>query len=90
MKQSQSYRRGQKGNFVIDPNSYNTYRIAVAGRIIRRRRGWIKTQDAWQLAAIPAFFHWLFRKPVSFFKTRKMRRAIDKKIKSNSNPRSSE
>jgi hypothetical protein len=42
--------------------------------------------DLWQLAALPAFFLWMFRRPIGFFKKRKMDRMLRKKIaKSNSN-----
>lgn len=78
MRQSQTYRRGKGIN--IDPDSYRTYRIGVAGRIINRRRGLIKTEDAWQLAAIPACILWLFRKPINFFKRKKMDRILRKKV----------
>ena len=88
MKQSRTYRRGKEGK--IDPNSYRTYRIGVAGRIIRRHHGHMRMMDAWQLAAIPAFILWLFRGPVNFFKRRKVARRISKKMKSNSIPPSVE
>lgn len=88
MRQSQTYRRGK--NVSIDPNSYRTYRIGVAGRIINRRRGQIRMMDAWQLAAVPAFILWLFRGPINFFKRRKVARRISKKMKSNSNLPSTE
>lgn len=87
MKQSQTYRRSQKGNMNIDPTAYNTYRAGVAYRIMRRSRGGITHRDAWQLAAIPGFFYWLFRGPIAFFKKRNIRRKIDRKLdKSNREP----
>lgn len=88
MRQSQTYRRGK--GIDIDPNSYHTYRTGVAGRIIYRRRGRISMADAWQLAAIPAFFLWLFRRPINFFKRRRMDRKLRKKLESNSKSRSTE
>ncbi len=80
MRQSQTYRRKQKGNLVMDPNDYSTYRNGVAWRILRRRRGLVSPHDAWQLAAIPAFFYWIFRGPIGFFKKRKVRRKINRKL----------
>lgn len=79
MRQSHSYRRKNAGRD-IDPNDYNTYRNGVAFRIIRRNRGRLTPHDAWQLAAIPAFFLWLFRRPISFFKKRKADRIIKRKL----------
>ena len=80
MRQSQTYRRKQKGDLTIDPNDYRTYRYGIASRILRKRRGRIGIQDAWQIAAIPAFFYWIFRGPIGFFKKLKVRRRIDKKL----------
>ena len=80
MRQSQTYRRKQKGNVDIDPNDIETYRYGYALRIVRKSRGRIGKRDAYQLAAIPAFFHWRFRKPISFLKKRRVRRKIDKKL----------
>lgn len=75
----------------IDPNDYNTYRSGVAYRIVRRHKGRINHRDAWELAAVPAFMLWIFRRPYQWFKKRKADRLIRKKLKrSNSNPRSTE
>lgn len=76
MRQSQTYRRSSKG-ISIDPNSYDTYRTGVALRIQRRSKGRIKGIDAWQLAAIPAWFMWLFRKPRTWLK----RKAVDRRMR---------
>ena len=85
MRQSQTYRR-KNGSINIDPDDYNTYRNGVAFRIIRKRRGRVSHYEAWQMAAIPAFFMWLFRKPVGFLKRRKADRKIRHKLdKSNNN-----
>lgn len=74
----------------IDPDAYDTYRNGVAFRIIRmRRNGRVITHyEAWQLAAIPAFFLWIFRKPINFFKRRKADRKLRRKLESNRNNRS--
>ena len=80
MRQSQTYRRKQKGNVEIDPNDIDTYRYAYALRIMRRSRGRIGRRDAYQLAALPAFFHWIFRRPIAFFKKRRVRRKIDRRL----------
>jgi len=85
MRQSQTYRRAQKGNYVLDPDKYSTYRNGVAWRIIRKNHGGITPHDAWQLAAVPAFFLWVFRGPIGFFKRRRADRVLRKKLKSNSN-----
>ena len=88
MRQSQTYRRKKYSDTKIDPNAYYTYRNGVAYRLLRKSRGRMTPQDAWQLAAIPAFFLWLFRGPIYFFKKRKMDRAIRKKLAgSNKHPR---
>lgn len=85
MKQSQTYRRGQKHGGQIDFHAYETYRMGVAMRILRRRRNKINMQDAWQLSAIPAFVLWVFRGPILFFKRKKADRRIRAKLaKSNS------
>lgn len=76
MRQSQTYRRNQH-NLNIDPNAYTTYRTGVALRIQRRSKGRIQGMDAWQLAAIPAWFMWLFRKPRTWLK----RKAVDRKMR---------
>lgn len=87
MRQSQTYRRGKNKDMTVDPNDYKTYRYGIAYRILRRHRGGIHMEDAWQLAAIPAFFYWLFRGPIGFFKRRKADRMIKRKLnKSNNNP----
>ena len=78
MRQSQTYRRGQPSAH-IDPNDYNTYRLGVALRIQRRHKG-MKSVDAWQLAAIPAFFLWLFRKPAAWLKKRSVNRKLRKAV----------
>ena len=80
MIQSQTYRRKQKGNVNIDPNDIDTYRYGYALRIMRRSRGRIGKRDAYQLAAIPGFLHWLFRRPIAFFKKQRVRRRIDRKL----------
>lgn len=80
MRQSQTYRRGKHNDVEVDPNKYETYRNGVAFRILRRNRGRMTPYDAWQLAAIPAFFLWLFRGPVHYFKKKKVDRAIRKKL----------
>lgn len=80
MRQSQTYRRKKYSDVNIDPNKYETYRNGVAFRILRRGRGRITRYEAWQLAAIPAFFLWVFRGPVNFLKKRKMDRAIKRKV----------
>lgn len=85
---SRTYQRTRKGGLNIDPDAYATYRNGVAFRILRRRRGGISHYDAWQLAAIPAFFLWAFRGPINFFKRRKADRRLRKKLKSNRNNRS--
>lgn len=77
MRQSQTYRRGQHNDVSVDPNKYITYRIGVAHRLAKKHR--LKKTDAWQLAVIPAFFMWLFRKPISYFKRRKIDKMLDKK-----------
>lgn len=88
MRQSQTYRRKNYSDMNIDPNDYATYRTGVAYRIIRRHRGRISKQDAWQLAAIPAFFLWAFRGPIHYFKKMKVDRAIRRKVAgSNKHPR---
>jgi len=85
MRQSQTYRRKKNGNLVMDPSKYSTYRNGVAWRILRKRHGEISPHDAWQIAAIPAFFLWAFRGPVSFFKRTKADRMLRRKLgKSNS------
>lgn len=84
MRQSQTYRR-TKGSFVLDPDKYSTYRNGVAWRIIRKNPGGLSPHDAWQLAAVPAFFLWVFRGPIGFFKRRRANRILRKKLKSNSN-----
>ncbi len=81
---SQTYRRSRK-SITIDPDALYTYRTGVALRIQRRSKNRIRGIDAWQLAAVPAFFMWLFRKPRAFFKKRKMDRKLRKALaKSNS------
>jgi len=86
MRQSQTYRRGQGGNYVLDPSKYSTYRNGVAWRILRKQRGGLTPYEAWQLAAVPAFFLWVFRGPIGFFKRRRADRILRKKLeKSNSN-----
>ena len=86
MIQSHTYRRKKSGGINIDPDKMDTWRSGVAMRIMRKGRGRIKRQDAWQLAAIPAFFLWLFRGPIGFFKRKKVDRKIRHKLdKSNSN-----
>ena len=85
MRQSQSYRRGQKNDYVMDPSKYSTYRNGVSWRILRRHRGKLSPYEAWQLAAVPAFFLWVFRGPLSFFKRRRADRMLRRKLKSNSN-----
>jgi hypothetical protein len=82
---SRTYQRTRKGGLTIDPDAYETYRIGVAFRILRRRHGNISRYDAWQLAAIPAFFLWVFRGPINFFKRRKADRRLRNKLKSNRN-----
>ena len=91
MRQSQTYRKSQKGNYVMNPDKYDTYRNGMAWRILRKNRGEISPHDAWQLAAVPAFFLWIFRGPIGFFKRRKADRMLRKKLeKSNNNQRQSE
>jgi len=85
---SRTYQRKRSGGLNIDPDDYNTYRNGVAFRILRKRRGAISHLDAWQLAAIPAFFLWVFRGPIGFVKRRNADRKLRRRIKSNSNPRS--
>lgn len=85
MRQSQTYRRKKYGDMNIDPDKYETYRQGVAFRILRKRRGRISTRDAWQLAAIPAFFLWAFRGPVHFFKKKKIDRTIRRKLAGSNN-----
>ena len=88
MRQSQTYRRKKYSDMDIDPDKYETYRNGVAIRILRRHRGRISRQDAWQLAAIPSFFLWVFRGPIHFFKKMKVDRAIRRKLAgSNKHPR---
>ena len=88
MRQSQTYRRSQ-GELNIEPNAFDTYRTGVALRIQRKSKGRIHGIDAWQLAAIPAFFMWLFRKPRNYFKKRrvdrKMKRALSRTNSGNTN-----
>ena len=85
MRQSQTYRRGQKGNATIDPNKYITYRMGVAARLHKREPA-LDSYDLWQLSAVPAFFLWILRRPIGFFKRRKLDRKMRKKLaKSNSN-----
>lgn len=85
---SRTYQRKRSGGLKIDPDDYNTYRNGVAFRIIRKRQEEITPYEAWQLAAIPAFFLWAFRKPINHFKRKKADRMLRKKMESNSNPRS--
>lgn len=81
---SQTYRRSKK-SITIDPDAFYTYRTGVALRIQRRSKNRIRGIDAWQLAAVPAFFLWLFRKPRAFFKKRRMDRKLRRHLaKSNS------
>ena len=80
MRQSQTYIRKKYSDVNIDPNDYGTYRNAIAYRIIRKRHGDISRIDAWQLAAIPAFFLWALRGPIHFFKKKKVDRAIKRKL----------
>ena len=80
MRQSQTYRRKKYSDVDIDPNKYETYRSGVAFRLMRKSRGRMTQRDAWQLAAIPAFFLWAFRGPVHHFKKKKMDRAIKRKL----------
>ena len=80
MRQSQTYRRSQK-DFGIDYDSYKSYRMAVAMRILRKNRRTIGMEDAWQLAAIPASFLWVFRRPISFFKRKKVASSITRKLR---------
>lgn len=80
MRQSQTYRRKKYSDVNIDPNDYGTYRNAIAYRIMRKRHGNISRLDAWQLAAVPAFFLWLFRGPIHYFKKKKVDRAIKRKL----------
>ena len=88
MRQSQTYLRKKYSGVNIDPNKYDTYRNGVAYRLLRKNRGRMTPRDAWQLAAIPAFFLWLFRGPVHFFKKMKVDRAIRRKLAgSNKHPR---
>lgn len=88
MRQSQTYRRKKYSDTKIDPNAYYTYRNGVAYRLLRKSRGGMTPQDAWQLAAIPSFFLWLFRGPIRFFKKKKVDRAIKRKLaRSNKHPR---
>ena len=85
---SRTYQRKKSGGLNIDPDAYETYRNGVAFRILRKRHGEISHYEAWQMAAIPAFFLWTFRGPIQFFKRRKTDRMLRKKLKSNSNSRS--
>lgn len=90
MRQSQTYRRGQKGGSTIDPNKYFTYRMGVAARL-HKKAPELDAYDLWQLSALPAFFLWILRKPISFFKKRKLDRKMRKKLaKSNSDQSSHE
>lgn len=85
MRQSQTYRRKKYGEMVVDPDKYETYRQGVAYRILRKRRGRISPHEAWQLAAVPAFFLWVFRGPIRFFKKKRIDRAIRRKIAGSNN-----
>ena len=88
MRQSQTYRRKKYSDVNIDPNDFGTYRNGVAYRLLRKNRGRMTPRDAWQLSAIPAFFLWLFRGPIHFFKKIKVDRAIRRKLaRSNKHPR---
>lgn len=80
MRQSQTYRRKKYSDVDIVPNKYETYRNGVAYRILRRHRGRLTARDAWQLAAIPAFFLWIFRGPIHFFKKMRVDRSIKRKL----------
>ena len=88
MNQSHTYSRKKNGGLNIDPDDYATYRNGVAFRIIRKSRGRYTHYEAWQLAAIPAFFLWAFRGPIHFFMKRKADRKLRRKLESNRNPRS--
>jgi hypothetical protein len=78
MKQSHTYRRGKEIN--IDPNALTTYQYGVAMRIQKRTRGRIRGRDALELAIVPAFFLWLFRKPRAYFKKKRIDRKLRKKF----------
>lgn len=80
MRQSQTYRRKKYSDVKIDPNKYETYRNGVALRLLRKSRGRLTRYEAWQLAAIPAFFRWIFRGPIHFFKKKKVDRTIKRKL----------
>ena len=80
MRQSQTYRRKRYSDVEVDPNKYETYRNGVAYRLLRKSRGRMTPRVAWQLAAIPSFFLWLFRGPIHFFKKKKVDRAIKRKL----------
>ena len=83
MRQSHTYSRSKKGRTEVDPNKLIFYRYGIAARMQKRRR--LTMYEAYQLAAIPAFFLWLFRRPIAFFKQKKVKRKLDKKLgKSNS------
>lgn len=91
MRQSQSYwRKLRSSDRSVDLDSYEAFRSGLAWRIMLKSNGKIRSLDAWQIAAIPSFFLWIFRNPVSFFKKRKVAKSISRKMKSNSNPRSVE
>lgn len=83
---SNTYRRSKKP-ITIDTNALSTYRTAVALRIQRRSKGRIRGRDAWELAAPGGFILWLFRKPIAFFKKRRVDKALKRQLnKSNSEP----
>lgn len=86
MRQSQTYRRKQGSDYVMDPSRYSTYRNGMAWRILRKQKGRLTPYEAWQLAAVPAFFLWAFRGPVSFFKRRRADRMLRRRLKSNNKP----
>ena len=67
--------------FKLDPDDYFTYRNGVAYRLLRKHR--MTHYEAWQIAAIPAFFLWAFRRPIAFFKRRKADRLIRRRLESN-------
>ena len=91
MRQSQTYRRKKSGEMNIDPNNINTFRSAVAYRIMRKSRRGMSMMDAWQLAAVPSFILWLFRGPYYFFKKKDADRKMRRKLaRSNRNTRSTE
>lgn len=80
MRQSKSYWKRRGSAVELDSNALETYKIGVALRIQKRTHGRIRGTDALQLAIIPAFFLWLFRKPRAFFKRRKIDRKIRHKL----------